>query len=136
MMHYQLLETLSAEEGQHVEGALYNMMRRVKRTASAKPPFFQRVEVRHNPIVLGNYRHRIVGEIRDILTAEENLGKWPAAHNRFAYPSPTRDCSWDCPFLQVCPMFDDGSRAEHMLEERFAVGDPLDYYMTEILKED
>jgi hypothetical protein len=134
-IHYQLLETLVAPEGQHVQGALWNMMRRVKRSATAKPPFFQRVEVRHNPIVLDSYRHRLVGEIQDILETEENLGKWPAAHNRFAYPSPTRDCSWDCPFLQVCPMFDDGSRAEHMLEERFAVGDPLDYYMAEVLRE-
>lgn len=134
-IHYQLLEVLSAQEGDHVQGALWNMMRRVKRSKTANPPFYQRVEVRHNPIVLDNYRHRIVGEIQDILEAEQNLGKWPAAHQRFAYPSPTRDCSWDCPFLKVCPMFDDGSRAEHMLEEHFAVGDPLAYYMQEVLNE-
>lgn len=134
-IHYQLLEVLSAQEGDHVRGALWNMMRRVKRTGTAKPPFYQRVEVQHNPIVLDNYRHRLVGEIQDILEVEENLAKWPAAHQRFAYPSPTRDCSWDCPFLQVCPMFDDGSRAEHMLEDRFTAGDPLDYYMTEMLGE-
>jgi hypothetical protein len=134
-IHYQLLETMLAPEGENVSGALWNMMRRVKRTPAANPPFYQRVEVRHNPKVLDNYRGRLVGEIQDILEVEENLNKWPAAHQRFAYPSPTRDCSWDCPFLQVCPMFDDGSRAEAMLDEHFIEGDPLSYYMTEVLGE-
>ena len=133
MIHYQLLETLSAEEGQHVEGALYNMMRRVKRTATARPPFYQRVEVRHNPIVLQNYRNRLVGEITQVLNVGDHLSEHPELHQAFAYPSPTRDCSWDCDFFQVCPMFDDGSRAEDMLRDRFIEGDPLEYYMTEVI---
>jgi len=135
MMHYQLLEELNAPEGQHVAGALYNMMRRVKRTGSARPPFYQRVEVHHNAHVMRNYRRRIVGEITDILEVQDQL-QAGADHQTIAYPSPTRDCYWDCPFLQVCPMFDDGSRAEDMLAEHYTAGDPLSYYMTEMLGEE
>ena len=29
-------------------------------------------------------------------------------HQFWAYPTPNRTCSWDCPFLRICPMFDDG----------------------------
>lgn len=134
MIHYQLLETLSANEGDHVAGALYNMLRRVKRTGQAKPPFYQRVEVRHNPIVLQNFSDRLQGEIIEMLSIEDRLRNG-VNHQEVAYPSPTRDCSWDCPFLQVCPMFDDGSRAEDMLVEHFTQHDPLSYYMTEVLGE-
>jgi hypothetical protein len=83
-----------------------------------------------------NYRSRIVGEIANIMGVEEQLQHFPDHHQQFVYPSPTRDCYWDCPFLQVCPMFDDGSRAEDMLAEHYTAGDPLSYYMTEMLGEE
>ncbi len=134
MLHYHLLELLTTDEdGPRSDGALYNMLRRVKRTAKATPPFFARVEVRHNKHELASYRRRMVGTISDILEVEESLEKHGASHQTVAYPNPTRDCTWDCPFIAVCPMFDDGSRVEGALTEYYTVGDPLDYYQNEVL---
>ena len=131
MLHYMLLELLSVED-ERTDGALYNMLRRVKRTAAAKPPFYSRVEVRHNKHELNSYRRRLVGTITDILVVESQL-KDGARHQTVAYPNPTRDCTWDCPFIAVCPMFDDGSRVDAMLDEHYVVGDPLSYYQDEVL---
>jgi hypothetical protein len=133
MMHYHLLEAMAlGDDGLRTEGALYNMMRRVRRTAAAKPPFFERVEVRHNVHTVENYRRRIVGEITDMMEVADQLNAG-ASHHTVAYPSPTRDCAWDCPFLAICPMFDDGSRVEDMIKQYYDEGDPLDYYKNEVL---
>jgi transcriptional regulator with XRE-family HTH domain len=128
MLHYMLLEWLSTEEGEErCDAALYNMLRKVKRTARAEPPFYRRVTVHHSVRELESYRERLLATIEDVRLAEERLDAGDLT-NRWAYPNPTKDCAWDCPFFQVCPMFDDGSRAEEMLEQYFQIGDPLDYY--------
>jgi PD-(D/E)XK nuclease superfamily protein len=130
MLHYLLLEWLGTQEGEErCDGALYNMLRKVKRTNAAKPPFYDRVEVRHNPIELENFRRRVVAETLDILEVQSALDEG-TSHQDIAYPRPTRDCRWKCAFFAVCPMFDDGSRAEDMLTQWFVRGDPLDYYRT------
>lgn len=132
MLHYHLLETLDVPEGEHAAGALYNMLRRVKRTSKAAPPFYARIEVRHNLYELASYRRRMVGEITDILEVQDQLNHG-ASHQSVAYPRPSRDCTWSCQFFSVCPMFDDGSRAEDMLSQYFRKGDPLEYYQNEVL---
>lgn len=134
MLHYHLLEALQSEDEERCDGALYNMLRRVKRTARAVPPFYARVEVRHNQHELKNMRERLIGEAVDIMDAKRLLdeGARPA---QIAYPNPTRDCTWDCPFFSICPMFDDGSRVDAYLETYYEQGDPLDYYMTEVIGE-
>ena len=44
MLHYHLLEWLSQEENEsRCDGALYNMLKKTKRTAVAKGPFYDRV---------------------------------------------------------------------------------------------
>lgn len=131
MLHYHFLESMQDGEEERCDGALYNMLRRVKRTARATPPFYDRVEVRHNRHELAAYSLRIHGEVEDILAAERQL-EHGVSHNAIVYPRPTRDCTWDCPFFSVCPMFDDGSRAEQMVESLFKVQDPLEYYMNEV----
>lgn len=135
MLHYHLLKYLEELEASRreertmrlVDGALYNMLRKVKRTANATPPFYDRVEVRHNTHELSNYFHRAWGTVQDIVKTQARLdaGEDPMT---VVYPNPTRDCSWKCEFFAVCPMFDDGSRAEDMLTEYYEQGDPLDRY--------
>lgn len=128
MLQYHLLEFLNTDEGEErCAGALYNMLKKSKRTNRATPPFYQRVSVYHNQHELESYRTRVEGTITDMLDAEEALtqGVNPLS---IAYPTPTRDCTWKCPFIQVCPMFDDGSRAEDMLDAYFVRGDTLSYY--------
>lgn len=124
MLHYHLLEWLSTSDGEErCDGALYNMIRRVKRTAAANPPFFDRYEVRHNTHELENYRRRLIAESRDIMRMIETLDAG-ADPMDVAYPTPTKDCSWDCDFFSVCSMFDDGSRAEDAVAGLFHVVDP------------
>lgn len=128
---YQLLERLDLVA--HPTGAppstgsLINVLRKVKRTASAKPPFYHREEVSHNDVELRNFWHRVHATVADILRAEADLAAG-VDHRRACYPRPSRDCTWLCPFFSVCHMLDDGSDAERFLSDRFRVYDPLDRY--------
>jgi transcriptional regulator with XRE-family HTH domain len=131
MLEYHLLEWLNTPEGEaRCDGALYNMLRKVKRSSTAKPPFYDRVEVHHNEIELSNYRLRLLGAARDIQRAARELdaGGDPMS---VVYPNPTRNCSWDCDFFPVCPMFDDGSRAEDALAALYVQTDPNARYSEE-----
>lgn len=131
MLTYHLLEWLNTDEAEErCDGALYNMLRRVKRTPQAKPPFYQRVEVRHNPTDLDTFRQRLIEKIRHMRDLEDALDQG-ADGTIIAYPRPSKDCRWKCPFFAVCPMFNDGSRAEAMIEQYFAQHDPLDRYAEE-----
>lgn len=128
MLHYHLLEFLNTGEAdQRCDGALYNMLRKVKRTANAKPPFYDRVEVRHNEHEIESYRQRVLGATRDILLAERALdaGENPLS---VVYPTVGRDCSYMCDFFAVCNMFDDGSRVEDAISTLYQRVDPLARY--------
>jgi transcriptional regulator with XRE-family HTH domain len=130
MLQYMLLEYLQfLSEGntEFASGGIYNMLKKVKRSAKATPPFYARVEVRHNIKELQSFYLRVLGEATAILELKQKLdaGENP---QQVAYPNPTRDCSWDCDFIMVCPMFDDGSAAEEMLAEYFESHDPHDHY--------
>jgi len=128
MLHYGLIEWLSTGEGEaRCDGALYNMLRRVKRTAKAKPPFYQRKTINHNELQLRAYRARLLGEARSMARAEKLL-EAGVPHHIAVPPSPSDDCTWKCEFAAVCPMFDDGSRAEDMLAVVYRQGDPWSRY--------
>lgn len=127
-LHYELLEFLSLEDADaRCETTYYNMLRRVKRTAKAKPPFYERAEVRHNQHELRAYRSHLVGTIRDIQMAELRLEDDRNIPTTI-YPTPSRDCDWKCEFKAVCRMFDDGSRVDAALEANYDRVNPLDYY--------
>lgn len=132
MLHYHLLEWLNTDDAdKRCQGALYNMMRRVKGTAAAKPPFFQRTYVPHNTYELESYQQRLAGTIHNLLDVEDQVQAHehqPALLKMIVYPTPTQDCDWKCPFVGICGMFDDGSRVEAMIEEYYEAGDPYDYY--------
>lgn len=127
MKGYVLLHTLTGDPNQRIVGAIYNMMRRVKRTEKAKPPFYQRVEVQHNPTEIHTFRERTIGVVHHMESARRALDA-DGDHHRIVYPTPTKDCAWQCPFAQVCTLFDDGSRVEAALDNLFVVGDAYDYY--------
>lgn len=135
MLHYHTLEDLSEGEVGRTDGALYNMLRKVKRSPRAKPPFFDRVEVRHNKHELASFRKRLAGTIEDVLETRAALD---AGHDPLmvVYPTPTKNCAWDCPFVPVCPMYDDGSRVEAMVEDYYSAGDPLAHYRGKMIDND
>jgi transcriptional regulator with XRE-family HTH domain len=128
MMWYILIEMLQENETAPIAGALYNMMRRVKRGPTAKPPFYERVEVYHNKHDINSFMIRLMGVIEDMNRAEAALGSG-SDHRLVVYPTPTRDCVWECPFFQVCGMMDDGSHVDAMLKAYFTEGDPMSYYV-------
>lgn len=115
-------------------GGIWNMLRKVKRTATAKPPFYGRASVSHNDDVFRNFYKRVWGEVRDILVTMRNLDAG-GDHQVEVYPNPTRDCSWDCPFFApgVCAMMDDGSDVEAVISLEFTQHDPYARY-TELEK--
>lgn len=126
LLHYHLIERFLLPEGERSSGGVINMLRKVKRTGNAKPPFYMREEIRHNDATLRAYHARVWHEIRDILELEDEI-RDTGSHDA-AYPNPTRDCTWDCPFFRVCAEFDDGSDIEAMLGLIYEVGDPLARY--------
>lgn len=130
MKMYHLLEMLISGGKQHTDGALYTMLRKVKRTAAAKPPFYMREEVRHNREELVNFYEATKEIAGRIVDAHRRLDAGEDMHT-VAPPRPSRDCSWKCPFVLICPMFDDGSMVEYSIQEHFDHVDPDARYAEE-----
>ena len=128
MLWYDLIEILNnTPRGERSGGAIYNMLRRVKRTVKAKPPFYERAEVLHNDHQIQTFYRQLWGTVRDLLDLERTLDGG-AEHQQVAYPNPLGDCSWSCDYRSVCPLFNDGSRVEAMIDQYYVAGDPLAYY--------
>lgn len=129
LVDYLIALVEDSENPVWTDGGILNMLRKVKRTASANPPFYKRKEVRHSIIELQNYFVRLTGEITEILDKTELLDNG-VDHHLVCPPNPTRDCSWDCPFMTLCAFMDDGSDVEGYIEASFDVINPLRRYET------
>jgi hypothetical protein len=127
ILTYMLLESTKVDEEHRSEGGIFTMLKKVKRTANARPPFYDQIEVRHNIFTLRSFWNRIHGVIADLMRVRKALDDGEN-HAYVAYPSPTRDCKWKCQFFSICTMFDDGSSAEQALTEMFEESDPYAYY--------
>lgn len=131
----EFLHDLGSADGDaerpRAEGALYNMLKKVKRTARAKPPFFGRETVTHNVEELRNHWRHVAAIAQEILDTRAALDAGGDPHH-VCYPNPVKDCTWDCDFANVClgGLFDDGSDPEPLLADNteFVVGDPLERY--------
>lgn len=131
--HYHLLERATSLA--RTDGLIANMLRRVKRTSRAKPPFYGRHEVRHNDAELRMYWYQVLQQIEEIMEAESRLASFDKGEMTpdfqvlaYMYPNPTADCSWDCEFFAVCPMFDRDEDAEDFLATSYVEIDPLVRY--------
>lgn len=136
MLHYMLLEWLNGDDAERrCDGALYNMLKRSQRTTRATPPFYDRVEVRHNPYELASYRRRLLAASRDILDAIQGLDDG-RLHLDVVYPSPRGECKWDCDYFAVCNLFDDGSAGtEDMIDALYHEVDPRARYDAKVSDE-
>ena len=127
---YMLLETAQNKEGERTEGGIFTLFKKVKRTANAKPPFYDQIEVRHNVFTLRAFWANINAVLNDIMGARKQLDE--GVHfQSVVYPRPSRDCKWKCQFFALCPMFDDGSAVEQALSDSYEVADPYAYYQLE-----
>lgn len=127
ILTYMLLERAQNKGEERSEGGLFTMLKKVKRTANAKPPFYRQFEVRHNEFTLRNFWQHINGVVGDLMKVKNSLDVG-TSHQFVAYPRPSRDCTWKCQFYSICPMADDGSGMEDAIEELYVAGDPYDYY--------
>lgn len=122
---YQLILALT-EPDAVVSGAQFVFLRRVKRTGTAKPPFYYVEPMYVGPKEMESFWVQTIGTLERMMdtTAALDAG---GDHHALVPPRPTRDCHWRCPFYP-CEMFDDGSRVEDWLAANYKVGDPYAYY--------
>lgn len=125
-----------------VLGGVVNTLRRVKRSDKSKPPYYQRDPFRYNEQMINATLLKVQGLARQIVAMRRQLDRIYTEHGgslavldafQLEHLPPTvieTDCSWRCPFVQLCPMLDDGSdwsgslvRSGHFRQE-----DPSAYY--------
>jgi hypothetical protein len=127
ILTYMVLEQSKDVNGERSDGGIFTMLKKVRRSAAAKPPFYDQIEVRHNIFTLRSFWDRLHGTVTDLMRVRTALdkGEQPSFH---AYPSPSRDCKWKCKFYSICTLVDDGSAAEQAISEMFVEADPYAYY--------
>lgn len=127
ILTYMVLEQSKDGGTERSDGGIFTMLKKVRRSAAAKPPFYDQIEVRHNIFTLRSFWDRLHGTVTDLMRVRTALdkGEQPSFH---AYPSPSRDCKWKCKFYSVCTLVDDGSAAEQAISEMFVEADPYAYY--------
>jgi RecB family exonuclease len=127
MRFYALLQWLNARQsGDRVDGALYTMLLKSKRTDRATPPFYATMQVRYNVNDYQSMLLRVRRVSHEILTTIEALDEG-ADHRDVAYPDPGDKCKW-CVFASVCTMADDGSRFEDALQANYVQVNPMGHY--------
>lgn len=127
ILTYMVLEEAQNKDGERSEGGIFTMLRKVKRGAYAKPPFYDQITVRHNAFALRSFWQRLEGTLEDMLRVRDGLDAGES-HYKLAYPKPSRDCKWKCQFFAICPLVDDGSAAEAAISDAFESSDPYGYY--------
>lgn len=128
VMTYMTLEAYNnPDPATRLRGGQFVLLRKVKRGATAKPPFYEAVEVRHNVFAMRSFWKRLHGEVTDLMDVKDSLDAG-TDHRQVAYPRPSGDCKWKCPFANYCYMFDDGSDVEDALSQEYVEGNPNERY--------
>lgn len=124
MLTYAVLLKMA---GTDIAGAEHNQLRRVKRTATAKPPFYARPQVQFNEHQLRNHYRHLHGTLTEIVRAYQTLDIDPDAHHDICPPTPTQTCGWECsaPGLSICVMEDDGSDVQLAMRDLFVTREPV-----------
>lgn len=125
-LFYEILNRSVHPEAK-TSGGIWNMLRKVKRTARSKPPYYGRHEKVFNDDQLKVMFERVWAVACEIDSTRLAL-EAGMSHQTVVYPNPTRDCSWDCDYAVLCPMFDDGSRVGDAVLDLYEEGDPLERY--------
>ena len=123
VMTYLTLEAYHNTADDRSDGAIFTLFKKNKRTARAKPPFYEQVEILHNVFTLRSFWQRLIGTVSDLMNVKQALAEG-IDHRLVAYPSPSGDCKWKCQFFSICHMVDDGSDFEDALSDHFEVGNP------------
>ncbi len=121
-MTYAVMREL--EDGTKYRWTAHNQLRRVKRGVQAKPPFYGRPRLVFNDEQMANHRKHMMGTVAEIV--RHRLAIEDGADPQVLLPpNPTKDCSWDCRFREVCKLMDDGSDAEGYLGQWYSQNIPV-----------
>lgn len=108
-------------------------IKKVKRTARAKPPFYERSELFVNPQMLRTHWAQLQGQLD---TMVEIVQRWEqegdtdrVGYDKLVYHNPTKDCTWDCSYLAVCSSMDDGSNYQQLLDINYRPRPPKEEYV-------
>jgi RecB family exonuclease len=124
----------AASNGMRVDGAIYAMLLRSKRTARSSGPYYEQVHIGYNGLEHRNMIDRLRGVLEDMDRVTKQLNAGTKHHREVAYPNPMTDrCKWDCPFTSVCHMFDDGSRVEDAMKANYMQLDPYHYRNNDLI---
>ncbi len=132
MRFYALMEKLAGREA-WTDGGLFNCLRRVKRTARSRPPYYVREPVKYTADDLRSEWLRTAAQLTEIVNTRAALDAG-GDHRYLVYPSPMRDCSWKCSFFNMCALMDDGSDWQGMVLNEFVAADPYAYYNDIVLE--
>lgn len=131
-----------------VAGGTINTLRRVKRSAASRPPYYLRDSFRYTDTELDAELVRIRQICWEIVNARAALddvyrqtGGDLEAVNRVQRSvcrkvPRVHECKWDCPFVTLCPMMDDGSDWPGVItgSGRYVQEDPYAYYRRDALR--
>lgn len=123
---YQYVETL-ADPSAKLDGGQFVVLRKVKRTARSKPPFYQVWRTRANAHALESMALKVDGLADEMLSTRDRILAGED-HRRVAPSNPTRDTSWKNPYYNLYPMMDDGSDYIRMLKDLYVQDNPLARY--------
>lgn len=130
LLFYMLLERLTNPDGgnEWLQGAVLNMLRKVKRGVQSKPPYYDRLEVHKTDKELRSFWTRLQGTLQDYVRVVQMLDEG-YDHKFAAYPTAIA-CGY-CPFRHPCTLTDDGSRIDDMLDSLYNQRDPHERYNEE-----
>lgn len=145
MRFYCLVQALKAvQDGERtlVTGGFINTLRRCKRTAASKPPYYQRDAFWYTPEQMSATLARVQQVAAEIVAARKHLdhvtsppyglADMNALQRGLLHPTPLlHDCSWSCPLAQgACTAMDDGSDWPGLLwsSGHFERRDPYAHY--------
>lgn len=124
---YMTLDAYHNTEEDRADGAMFTLFKKNKQTTRAKGPFYAEEEVLHNIFTLRSFWIRLNAELSDMMAVKDALDNG-ANHQGVAYPRPSNDCTWKCPFFSICGMMDDGSAVEDAISDLYNVGNPDERY--------
>lgn len=123
---YQYVESL-ADPSAELDGGQFVVLRKVKRSARSKPPFYQVWRTRANQHAMESMALKVDGLADEMLNTRDRILAGED-HRRIAPSNPTRDTSWKNQYYSLYPMMDDGSDYIRMLGDLFEQVNPLARY--------
>lgn len=117
----------SGADGRRADGVLYNMARKVKRTGTAKPPFYGREHVWHSDAELRSHYVHMHSIACSILDARRRLDAGES-HHTVCPPTVDKAVAWRTGFLTYYLLMDEGGDWVAALDDHYVQGNPLDRY--------